>query len=170
MSKQELMKKAREFACFAEKNYANCAQCVLGAVKHTLGEGSPISDDIFKAATGFAGGVGRSGSACGAVTGAIMAISAYAGRDWSDFQDKEKGGDAYAMSETLVAKFQKEYGSQNCWGIHKKLFGRSYNVSIAEEFEAFVEAGGYNDENCPRVCSDGASWAIEILHDNGYVS
>lgn len=169
MSKQELMDKAREFAAYAEKNYSNCAQCVLGAVKHALGEDGPITDDIFKAATGFAGGVGRSGSACGAVTGAVLAVSAYTGRDWADFKDKSKGGAAYTLSGEVVARFRDEYGSQECRGIHQKLFGRSFNIADPEEFKAFVDAGGYKDENCPRVCGDGAAWAVEALYDEGYI-
>ncbi|MCW4055801.1 MAG: C-GCAxxG-C-C family protein, partial [Candidatus Bathyarchaeota archaeon] len=49
----------------------NCAQSVLLAMQEHYGT---KSDVIPKIASAFGGGVGRCGSVCGALTGAVMTI------------------------------------------------------------------------------------------------
>jgi C_GCAxxG_C_C family probable redox protein len=44
------------------------------------------SDDALKAATAFGGGIGRMGSACGALIGGAMALSLLYGRTYEDMQ------------------------------------------------------------------------------------
>ena len=62
MKRERLLKEAEQLAYRYERDYGGCSQCVVGAIKNTLGL---ISDDVFKAATGLAGGVGLTGNACG---------------------------------------------------------------------------------------------------------
>ena len=73
MGNPELREKADTLAYKYEKKYGGCPQCVLAAVKETVGG---ISDDVFKAATGLAGGVAVVGAGtCGALSGGVMALS-----------------------------------------------------------------------------------------------
>lgn len=163
--KEELMQKAFERADYNEKNYGGCAQCVLAALKETLGD--TITDDVFKSATGLAGGVARSGSACGALTGGVMALSMFYGRELSNFADPEKVRfKTFEICEKLVQKFKEEYGSQNCWDIQTKIMGRSYNIQDPDEYQAFLANGGHDDK-CPVVCGKSASWVVEILFEEG---
>jgi C_GCAxxG_C_C family probable redox protein len=68
------------------------------------------SDIIPKISTGFCGGVARTGGLCGAVSGAVMAISLFCGRSSPDDPiDK-----TYAPVQKMVAMFRSRFGSTNC--------------------------------------------------------
>lgn len=84
---EEIKQQVAELAYVYEKEYGGCSQCVVGAFKAAL---DSISDDVFKAATGLAGGIGLMGSACGALTGGVMVLSTFLGREYADFKDPEK--------------------------------------------------------------------------------
>jgi len=61
---EESAKKAYQKGKEYEKTYRGCSQCVIAALQDVLGVGS---DDVFKAATGLAGGTGLTcDSRCGA--------------------------------------------------------------------------------------------------------
>jgi len=65
----------------ARKNFTlgyNCAECVMEAVLSFVETGLP--PEAKKVATGFGGGVGLFGDTCGAITGAVIAVSAVHGR------------------------------------------------------------------------------------------
>jgi hypothetical protein len=69
----ELAEKAYTLGKQYEKTYRGCGQCVIAALQDTLGI---RNDDIFKSATGLAGGTGLVGDAgCGAYIGAILVLS-----------------------------------------------------------------------------------------------
>lgn len=169
MNKQEAMKKAHDLAQQTERDYSNCAQCVLGAIKETMNDGV-ITNDTFKAVTALAGGGAQSGSLCGALSGGMVALSAYTGRDWDSFSNKAAGMEAMVLSRRLTEKFKEKYDSQNCWDVHVKKFGRSFNTADPEQFALFKAAGAYENDGCPKVCGDTAQWVMEILFDEGIVS
>ncbi len=65
----------------ARRNFSlgyNCAECVTEAVLTLVETGLP--EEAKKLATGFGGGIGLYGDTCGAVAGAVMAVSAVHGR------------------------------------------------------------------------------------------
>jgi C_GCAxxG_C_C family probable redox protein len=91
----------------------NCCESVL--MGYT--EANKIRSDIIpRIATGFGGGIGRKGSVCGALTGAIMAIGLKFGRDKVD-------PDVYdlciAKSSECYERFEKEFGDVRCRGLIK---------------------------------------------------
>ncbi len=78
MTEQE---KIEEIKQRARKNFSlgyNCAECVTEAVLSLVPTGLPA--EVKKLATGFGGGIGLYGDTCGALVGAVMAISAVHGR------------------------------------------------------------------------------------------
>jgi len=77
----------------------NCAESVLGAVAHAL----ELEPPPMRIATGFGGGIGRTGDVCGAVTGAVMAMGWAKGRDQA--QDKE----AYAALSAMIRSFLTDF-------------------------------------------------------------
>jgi C_GCAxxG_C_C family probable redox protein len=84
-----------------------CAESVVAELALRLG----VESDLLPAiATGFCGGVSRRGGMCGAVSGAVMAISLVNGRR-SAADSREA---AYAAVQSLVDGFVKEFGSVNC--------------------------------------------------------
>jgi C_GCAxxG_C_C family probable redox protein len=163
---KNLIDKAEKTAWKYEQEYGGCAQVVLATIKETLGH---IGDDVFQSATGLAGGVGRTGHACCALTGGVMALSCFWGRPYDDFADPEKRRTrCLEMSKKLVGKFQSRYDSADCHGIHRKILGRAYDLSDPEEFERFVAAGGHDDK-CPSVCANAVRWVIEILSEEALI-
>ncbi len=68
------------------------------------------SELIPKVATGFCGGIARTGGICGAVSGAIMAISIFYGRDLPD----EPIDRNYIPVQKLIEMFANKFGSVNC--------------------------------------------------------
>ncbi|HOI82468.1 MAG TPA: C-GCAxxG-C-C family protein [Synergistales bacterium] len=159
---EKLKIKASGLAEKYEQEYGGCSQCVLAAIKETLGG---ISDEVFKAGTGLAGGIGLSGYSCGALTGGVMALSCFLGRDYARFSDPK--GDrisSYRLAAKLQLKFEEEYGTSLCKGIQTKIMGRSYNLWDPSEKEAFLEAGGHGDK-CPLVCAKTAAFVIDILNE-----
>jgi len=147
-----------------EQDYGGCSQCVLAAIKE---EFKFISDDVFRSATGFAGGLGLTGDVCGALIAAGIAISTFYGRDYSDMKDLEnKRYKTLEIVKELTEKFNNEYGSTKCGNIQKKIMGKAFNLWDPIDRESFIEAGGHGDK-CPLVCANAAKWAIELLveHD-----
>ena len=68
------------------------------------------SELIPKIASGFCGGIARTSGICGAVSGAIMAISIFCGRDLPD----EPIDKAYVPVRKLIETFENKFGSTNC--------------------------------------------------------
>jgi C_GCAxxG_C_C family probable redox protein len=78
MTKEERIEAIRQRA---RKNFSlgyNCAECVTEAVLSLVDTGLPA--EVKKCATGFGGGIGLFGDTCGALAGAVMAVSAVHGR------------------------------------------------------------------------------------------
>ena len=93
----------------------NCSESVLLMVDggHLL---PGLESNIMKAASSLGGGVGGWGSACGAATGAVIALSLIHGTDGEealrDFQAKR--GRLREMSQVLLREFEDAFGSVNC--------------------------------------------------------
>jgi C_GCAxxG_C_C family probable redox protein len=78
MTKEEKIEEIRQRA---RKNFSlgyNCTECVTEAVLSLVDTGLP--PEAKKMTTGFGGGIGLYGDTCGAIAGAIMAVSAVHGR------------------------------------------------------------------------------------------
>ena len=88
----------------------NCAESVL----LTLAEHQGIKNTLIpKIATPFGGGIARSASICGCVTGAIMAIGLKYGR-MKATDDRLK---TYAMTTDFMNAFERKFGSITCYDL-----------------------------------------------------
>ena len=100
MEEEDIVERVEKLATKYEREFGGCSQCVVGALKEVIGG---ISDDVFKSATGLAGGIGVTGSnACGALTGGVMVLSMYKGREFLNFADPKK-------SDGRPSDWQKSY-------------------------------------------------------------
>lgn len=165
---ESVKKLVYDLAFFYEKEFGCCSQCVLGAIKNTVGSG--ISNDVFKSATGLGAGLAGAGYSCGALTGGIMAMSCFLGRGIEDFPDPEGiRFKSFQLARRLVQRFEDTYGEcgGDCSAIQTKLMGRSYDI-LAGERDDFIEAGGH-ENICPSVCGDAAMWTVEILNEEGLI-
>ena len=158
----KIKKDVVEAAYKYEQAYGGCSQAVIGAFKKVIGN---ISDDVFKAGTGLAGGVGLTGNTCGALLGGVIVLSTYQGREYAEFADPAgKRFESFKLAKDLVKRFEAEYGSAKCEHVQKRIMGRYYDIWT--ERDAFLAAGGHDDK-CPAVCANAAKWVIDILSENG---
>lgn len=105
---QELIEAAKCKAGGYFKEGYNCAEATLKAFNELLEMGLPPG--MEKIATGFGGGMGRAGCACGALVGGNMAIGLLLGRT-SNTQDRMP---AYTAAKELHHRFQEKFGSTCC--------------------------------------------------------
>jgi C_GCAxxG_C_C family probable redox protein len=133
-------------ADYFERDY-NCAQSVLLAMQEYYGVRR--NRLIPKIATAFGGGIGRRGSLCGALTGAIMAIGLKHGTNNTVLKDKQK---AYEIALKFYDQFVKECGSPFC----RELIG--YDLTNPEELEK-LRKSNVGEEKCSQFVRK----AVEIL-------
>jgi C_GCAxxG_C_C family probable redox protein len=121
------------------------------------------SQEVFKAGSALAGGVARKGETCGALTGAIMAISCLVGRE--KLEDGEQYRKAMVVAGQVYDQFRDQVGHTLCWEIHKIKYGKVYRLFIPEEGKAFHAMGGHGRKGCPEVCGIAARIAAEVILD-----
>ena len=162
-SREELIERAYQLGFEYEKKYRGCSQCTLAAIYDTLDFND---DNVFKAATGFAGGGGLTGiSVCGGYAAGVMAISQLCGRERSNFADPER---VRARTFELVRGFTRDYiedlGSIICRDIQTRFFGRPYYIADADDMAKFEAAGGHDDK-CTEVVGRATRLAVKTILD-----
>ena len=127
----------------------NCAQAVSSVFADDAGVPEEV---ILRAATGFGGGVGHTGGACGAVSGAVLVIGLSAGSTGPG--EKEAKDRTYALIREFIARFTRRNGTVSCTG----LLGCDLSTD-----EGFARAREQNLARtlCPRYVRD----AVEILEE-----
>ncbi|MGA2790028.1 MAG: C-GCAxxG-C-C family protein [Candidatus Bathyarchaeia archaeon] len=88
----------------------NCAESLLLVVSKYTGLEKDSARFIPRVATGFGGGIARNGDMCGALSGAVMAISLALGRDRPD----QSGDQCYTAIDQFYNDFVKAFGSSKC--------------------------------------------------------
>ncbi len=153
--------KAYELGKKYEQTYRGCSQCVIAALQDTF---DIRNDDVFKAATGLAGGSAMAcDGSCGAYAGAILMLSTVLGRERDKFDDPEGiRFRTHQLVGKLRQKFIDEYGSVVCRNIQTKVLGRYYYLADPDEYEKFHNAGAH-DIYCPEVVGKAARWAAELI-------
>lgn len=142
-----------------EMRSGGCSQCSLSGVFDALGV---ENDDIFKAATGLADGVGLSGDGhCGALSGGVLAIGYFFGRAKEDFGDMMKLVKGNLLSKKLHDRFVEKYGACRCADLQNSFFGRFYNLYDPEEMKAAVKAGML--DTCSTLVGEVARMTTEII-------
>ena len=136
-------------ACY--KGGFSCTQALLSSFSEELGMDR---DTACKVASGFGGGVGRTGNICGAVSGAIMVIGLKYGK--ADEEDEAATEKTRLLVRQFINEFTEKNGSIRC----TDLLG--YNLSDPDEYEAARESGIFI-EKCPLLVRDAADILERIL-------
>lgn len=130
-----------------------CAESVLATVAERFDINSPL---IPKIATGFCSGVARIGGMCGAITGGILGLNIFLGRDCKD----GKVDTNYDAVQSLLKQFQQKYGTINC----TELLG--CNLGTKEGQDQFKE------ENlrcrCKEFTGFSARLAITLIEEKSH--
>ncbi|HUT55459.1 MAG TPA: C-GCAxxG-C-C family protein [bacterium] len=153
------VKKAGALAREYEKTCTGCAQSVVAGLMDALEAGN---DDVFRAASGLADGIGLTGDgSCGALTGAALVIGLLFGRERKDHKDMMKPMKSYLMCQALHQDFIAQYGSCRCHDIQNKLMGRSFNLLDPKDLAAAVKSDMM--EHCSGVAGRAAARAAELI-------
>lgn len=159
--KNEILDTAFNRAKQYEMKGGGCSQCTLSGIFDALGV---QNDDIFKAATGLADGVGLTGDGhCGALSGGVLAIGYFFGRNKEEFSDMMKLVKGNLLSKKLHDRFVKKYGTCRCADLQTSFFGRFYNLYDPDEMKAAMEAGLL--ETCSTLVGEVAKMTTEIILD-----
>jgi C_GCAxxG_C_C family probable redox protein len=124
----------------------NCAESVLLAVNKNIDPTSGnTGTSIPRMATGFGGGIAKNGDTCGAVTGAVIAISLALGRDTSG----ESRDRCYDAVDRFYNDFVRVFGTCKC----RELTGLDLkNQAEMDAYRAKIHAD---------VCSPIVAWAAK---------
>ena len=126
----------------------DCSQVVVGAFADELGI---TTDEAYKMAAAFGGGMGL-GETCGAVVGAMIVLGLKYGHH--DVEHMEQKDIMNAKRAEFLQRFQEKYGVCNCKGLLK------HDISKPEEMQQILDEGLLFDF-CPEVVKD----SIEILKE-----
>ena len=169
--KVKKIRNAYEIGFKSEKQYRGCAQGVLNALRESTGIDNK---ELFRAATGFSGGMSLCGDGvCGGYSGGLMFMSYLRGRDFDRIPidgDKENQYFAYECSQMLHDRFIDCFGSPICMKIHEGMFnGEHYILRTKPRRNEFEDAGAHTVV-CTTVVGIATSWVVEILMEKSLIS
>ena len=163
-SKDEILEKAFTLGKKYEQKCTGCAQTVVAAIFEALGI---WNEDVFKAASGLADGLGLTGDgSCGALVGGSMVIGYLFGRGKDNFEDMNKPIKSYALVKKLHDKYVKEYGTCRCHDVQHKLMGRTYDLWNAEELKEAFKSGMMG--HCSNLVGNVERLTTKIILNSGY--
>ena len=168
-SKERIMEKAYELGVKYEKECTGCAQTIIAAIFEALGI---WNDDVFRAASGLANGLGLTGDgSCAALLGASMVISYLFGREHKDFEEIYKPMKSYGLVKKLHNQFVREYGGEynscRCSDVQKGLMGLTWDLWSMNEMDDSFKTQMV--DNCSKIVGNIAKLTIKLLFENGYI-
>ena len=168
-SKDQIMEKAYELGVKYEKECTGCAQTIIAAIFEALGI---WNDDVFRAASGLANGLGLTGDgSCAALLGASMVISYLFGREHKDFEEIYKPMKSYGLVKKLHNQFVREYGGEynscRCSDVQKGLMGLTWDLWSMNEMDDSFKTQMV--DNCSKIVGNIAKLTIKLLFENGYI-
>jgi C_GCAxxG_C_C family probable redox protein len=115
----------------------SCAEAVFLAAMEQVGIEDPL---IPKIATGFAGGVSRTKSLCGALSGGVLALGALHGRT----KPSDDRSALMARVQEMMHGFRERHGSDNCFTLTGLDFddpgaAEKYKVQIHTQCRGYVK-------------------------------
>jgi len=124
--REKIIENAFWFGKNHENHYTGCAQSAVAGVLDAFGM---KNEEVFKAASGLADGIGLSGDgSCGALTGCSMVLGLLYGRERKRHEDIMAPMRSYLLCRELYDYFIFRYGSVRCYDIQKRIMGRTFNL------------------------------------------
>ena len=128
-----------------DSNYYGCAETTYVALQELFS----LSDaDDSAPAMPLNGGVAYSGGACGAITGAALAVGRLAARHLPDHFEAKR--ESRRLIQDLMADFIREFGSASCRDLIP------YDLLAPGQHDAFIASGIWRD-----VCMRQIEFAVE---------
>ena len=152
-----LSDKAYDRAYELDMSYGCCPQCVLTAVKETVGY---VTDETIQSSHALSGGGALMGDGvCGALTGGLLALGAKKGRP-ADKLHKGRGIANFNAGKNLVEKFNEQFGGTSCQHLQKQFSGRTWDMWNPEEYKEFSDTRG---DQCARATGLVTKWVVDAL-------
>jgi C_GCAxxG_C_C family probable redox protein len=163
--KEELAQKAYDAGYRYQLEKRCCSQTSLAGLFEVLEIQAP---EVFKAATGLAGGGALFGDAgCGAYDGGLMIIGLLKGRAWDNFVVEETNRfKCFEAGRALHRKFIDEYGTVICRDIQTNVLGRPFFLSDKDDY-AKADALGNHSSVSPEVVAKACKWTVEVIFEQG---
>ncbi|MFB3926049.1 MAG: C-GCAxxG-C-C family protein [Syntrophales bacterium] len=158
MTREEKIEEIRQRA---RKNFSlgyNCAECVTEAVLSLVDTGLP--GEVKKVATGFGGGIGLFGDTCGALVGAVLAVSAVHGR--SSLPEGEG-------KEAAMKSKQQLYGRPGLYRLFNQIpnrFKEKYGKTLCRDLTTAWQSSWLCKEHalfCREIITEAAGIAAELI-------
>ena len=161
--KDELAQKAYDAGYRFQLEKRCCSQTSLAGLFEVLGV---KSSDIFKAATGLAGGGALFGDAgCGAYDGGLLLLGMLKGRAMDNFVTEETNRfKCFEVGRELHKKFINEYGTVICRDIETNVLGRPFFLSDKDDY-AKADALGNHSTVSPDVVGKACKWTVEVIFE-----
>jgi C_GCAxxG_C_C family probable redox protein len=141
----------RQLAVETFRSGFSCSQAVFAAFAEELGLDR---EKALRIAQPFGGGIARTGSICGAASGAILAIGLKYGR--SRLEDEAAREKTYALVQEFMERFRGRRGSLLC----RELIGVDLS---APGGHAEAEQRGVFEEICSQLVAEAAEILEAIL-------
>ena len=145
-----------ESAELAKKFFAGKYNCSQSTMKAILLELNLDFDQIMPLAAGIGAGVAHEGNACGAVTGAILALGVVEGKLHNGPLEQKEA--AYASGEEFVSRFKEKHGTIIC----DQLTGIAMTDLDARKT---ANENGTFAKKCPTFVSDAVRIALEMVNE-----
>lgn len=143
----------------------NCAESVFLVLNDRLSKrGKRCTCAVPCVATGFGGGIGRSGATCGALSGVVLAIGLAINHDKA--ADVEKKYKVYDLVSKVVTDFERKFGSSLCATL------TGFNLREKEERLRY-RSQRVQDKMCSKFvtwCTDYGAHLIDNLREGKKVS
>ena len=137
-----------------------CARSVMIGLKEIFDE---IPEELITATLSLAGGTGSASGSCGAYCCGLLAVGLKYNAPLKDEllnpALKQKGA---AKFSEYRDRFLKELGTVMCPELHKKVFGRSYNLVDPKEHEDFLSLPGHQHK-CAEIVGAATRIAAEMI-------
>jgi len=130
-----------------------CAESVLQALAESQGI---HSEWIPRIATGLCGGIGRTGSVCGAVSGGVLGINLAAGRT----QSAQSSETNHRLVRAFLGQFEAQFGTTIC----ERLIGCRLDTP---EGQHFFHKNNLREQKCQVFTREAARMAAAILEREG---
>ena len=162
LSQEELLGKIEEAASRCEREVHGCGRCTLAALTEYFELGDKASVDLLlKAVLPLSGGIAQTRNTCAAMLGGLMAIGMAFFHGKLEDAKIEDIMEAMALGRKYYRRFEQEIGHARCFDIRETGIGRGFDTADPEEYQKFVQAGGY--ELCSSIVGKAARLAAEYI-------
>ncbi len=148
MEKETVIEKALEYT---EVGFL-CVEAVFKSLADLHGTESEL---IPKVSSGFAAGIARTSNICGAITGAILGLGLWFGRNEIVESDRRP----YWYSRKFIEEWMKSHPSTNC----TELLG--VDLDKPDDYLVF-DAENMWENKCKRYIGEAVSLAYDILEED----